>query len=1056
MLIAFVSVVKVTAQKEVIFKQIKIEDGLSQSSIFCMLQDSKGYLWFGTANGLNRYDGYNFLVFSNNPTDSNSISDNGILALHEDKDGYIWIGTVEGILNRYDRKTGVFKRYNLTEQINKVENPSEKYYDFPLPFSRNNDNTITSIADGKNNNLWIGTWGKGLVSFNKKTLQTTSYHYRPENSNSFHSTRVKTIIPDDNYIWVGTLGGGLYRINENINKISLENFTNDYRNKSSLSDDRVISLCKDNAGNLWIGTYGGGLNKLAKNDLSKNSSNTRFINYKHDVKSNSLTNDIVTAIIQDKSGWLWLGTYGGGLDRFNPTTKEFINFKNDPVNTVSLNKNDVMSIYEDASGTIWVGTHLGKGLNKIERITEKFSHISRDMNNINGLNDDVVWSIYEDKDSHCWIGTYKGGLNLWDRKKNRFEYFKFNPANARSIGDNHVRAITDDGFGNLLIGTYNGGLNIMNKSSKTFRRFVNYPNDTLSLGANQVQSVYLDNEKNIWIGTFGGGLNKINAADYVLNDISFQRFTNDKNNPFSISDNRIYTIYEDRDGMMWIGTFGGGLNKFDRINSRFISYQNIQGDATSISDNRVMAIFEDSQGSLWVGTYGGGLNKFDRRNEKFIRYNESNNLISSVVYAVLEDKFSNLWMSTDNGLFKLNISSGNFTRYDLHDGLQSLEFSGGAYFKSSNDEMFFGGINGFNYFYPDSIHDNYFVPPIVLSTIKVFNNSVKGEYDTLYISYDQNFISFEFAALDYTNPPDNQYAYMLEGFDENWHYVDSRGRIANYTNLSPGEYTFKVRGSNNDGIWNNIGAQVHLIISPPFWRTWWFILISIVIAGLIIYYLSTIRYRNLLTIEKLKAKLSADLHDNVGSGLTEISILSELASHQGNQNASQHLNTISDKARLLIDNMSEIVWMVNPQRDSLYHLILRLKDSYSDFMHALDISFATVNIEKFSDIRLPMDYKQNLYLIFKEGINNAIKHSKCKKITLEANFTKEHLELILRDDGIGIDTTTIKFGNGIQNMKRRAKIIGGNLDVISSENGTSLIYSGRITGLKKIISIFKK
>jgi len=1046
----------ISDQGEITFKQLKIEDGLSQSSIFCMLQDSKGYLWFGTANGLNRFDGYNFKVFTNDPGDSNSISDNGILAMYEDRNGYIWIGTNEGILNRYDRKTGIFKHYYFTEQLQVFENTVSKFYEFPIPFSRNSDKTITCIDEGPDNSIWVGTWGKGLIRFNPNNNSIQHFHYNLQNPQGLLSNSIKAIYIDGTYVWIGTIEGGLYKLNTAKDSYEWTNYSYQLHNKNSLSDNKVISLFKDHNGDLWIGTYDGGLNCLTKEEQSKDAANAKFIRYINERNKNSLSNDIVTAIIQDKKGTLWIGTYGGGLDKLDIASGIFSNFQNDPNDPASLSKNDILSVMEDASGTIWVGTHLGKGLSKMESNVEKFKHISKDLVNGKGLNDDVVWAIHHDEDSVVWIGTYKGGLNRWDRKTGKFTYYTAVEGKSSYINDNHIRSIEDDGR-NLLVGTYSGGLNIFNKSTGKFRSYENDARDSFSLGANQVQSMLIDSKGNYWIGTFGGGLNKLLLIDNK-GIARFKRYVYNPNDPFSLNDNRVYAIYEDRNGVLWIGTFGGGLSRFDMKNERFITYKNIPGDETSISDNRVMSIYEDKNGSLWVGTYGGGLHKFNRRTEKFIRYDQKNRPNSAAVYGILEDSNNNLWMSTYNGLFKFNIISENFTRYDLHDGLQSLEFSGGAYCKSENGEMFFGGINGFNYFYPDSVKDNYFVPPIVLSSVKIFNQSLNKEQDTINLSYDQNFLSLEFAALDYTNPPDNQYAYQLEGFDKDWHYVDARNRIANYTNLSPGEYIFKVRGSNNDGVWNNVGTQVYLIISPPFWKTWWFITLSVLVTALIVYYLGSIRYRNLLAIEKLKTKLSADLHDNVGSALTEISILSELVSKEVENvsfGSSQKLNAISEKARMLIDNMSDIVWMVNPKRDSLYHLILRLKDSYSDFMHALGISFATVNIEKFTDVRLSMDYKQNLFLIFKEGINNAIKHSKCKKIILEANLNKDILELSLKDDGIGIEPEKVKYGNGIQNMKNRAKAIGGELIIDSSNEGTQIIFTGKTTRINKLFPFIK-
>ncbi|NJD22963.1 MAG: hypothetical protein FIA82_09915 [Melioribacter sp.] len=1037
-------------QEEVQFKQIKIEDGLSQSTILCMIQDKKGFLWFGTANGLNRYDGYNFTVFTNDPADTTSISDNGILSLFEDKDENIWIGTVEGVLNKFDKKSGIFSRFYFTNLLKTDTAPDERYYDFPLPFSRNNDKSITSITQDKNGFLWIGTWGKGLVKLDISKNKYEHFHYNEKDPNGFRSNRVKAIITDENnIIWVATLGGGLYRITTG-EKTSITHYSKN-NNAWSLSDDKIVSLMKDRKGNLWIGTYGSGLNKLSNQYLNFSPEKARFERFvNHPSNSNSLSNNFVMTIIQDKVGAIWLGTFGGGLNRLDPDKQKFNIYKNDPKIQSSLTKNDVLSILEDRSGSLWIGTHLGKGLSKLEHNTVKFKQINKDINGINGLNDDVVWAIEGDETHNLWIGTYKGGLNKYDRKSKKFSCYTSNPGIAGSISDNHIRSILDDGNGFLWIGTYSGGLNIFNKSTGKSKHYVKIPGDSTSIGANQVQSIFKDRDQNIWLATFGGGLNKLSNADIQSDRFSFKRYTNNHNDPFSISDNRVYTIFQDADGILWIGTFGGGLNKFDPKTERFISYKNILGDESSISDNRVMTIYEDSMQNLWIGTYGGSIQRFNKQTERFTRYNKKNKIGSSVVYGILEDNQNNLWMSTDNGLIKFNAQTENFTQYDLHDGLQSLEFSGGAYYKSKNGEMFFGGINGLNYFYPDSVLDNKYVPPIVISSVRIFNEPVRGERDTLVLSYSQNFFSFEFAALDYTNPDDNQYAYKLEGFEDDWRYVDSRRRIANYTNLLPGEYVFRVRGSNNDGIWNNDGAKIYLKILPPIWRTWWFLTLSILIVAFIIYYLSTIRYRGLLAIEKLKGKLAADLHDNVGSGLTEISILSELAAKQI-QSSSQHLVSISDKARQLIDNMSDIVWMVNPQRDSFYHLILRLKDTYSDLLNLAGISFKTSNLEELSSLKIPMEHKQNLYLMFKEGINNSIKHSKCKKITLEANLKKDELELILKDDGIGLDASNKIHGNGLLNMKNRASAIGGELTINSSDEGTTIVFKGKLSGIRNII-----
>jgi ligand-binding sensor domain-containing protein/anti-sigma regulatory factor (Ser/Thr protein kinase) len=1025
---------------------IGVHDGLSQSSVKCIIQDRKGYLWFGTANGLNRYDGYNFLVFTNDPRDSNTISDNGILSLYEDRIGNLWIGTSGGTLNKYDRKRGVFSRVNLNKQLKSLFDFIENYYDLPLPFSRNSDNSITAITEDKLGNLWIGTWGRGLIKYNPTTgmvKQISVDRHRNPSSNRIQSV----LIDNDENIWVGSIGGGLFKVVEKNERVDIQSYNLD-NNNSTKNESRIISLCQDYSGNLWIGTYGEGLFKLDQKDFNKKLNEVKFKKYLKGSGRNSLPGNFVMSISNDPSGNLWIGTSEGGISLFNPNTNMFQDVVRDPVEKDSLVKNDILTTFVDHSGIVWIGTNLGKGINKIEPNTSKFTTINRST----GLNDDIVWSIYEDRNSILWIGTYKGGLNRLDRKKNNITSYKNNPEDSTSISDNHIRAIIGDKNGNLWIGTYHGGLNRLNIKNNSFTHFEHNQNENSSLSSNQVQTLFIDSRNNYWVGTFGGGLCLFDGEQSEAAEIKFKRFINDPKNPFSLSDNRVYNIHEGREGIIWIGTYGGGLNAFDYNSGKFISYKNNPDDETSISDNRIMSIHEDKEGFLWIATYGGGLNKFDRKLNKFTRFHKKNNLHSSVVYGILEDEIDQLWLSTDQGIYKFNKANQQFTQYELNDGVQNLEFSGGAFFKSVKGEMFFGGINGLNHFFPDKVIDNTNVPPIVISSISIFNETIKGEPDTLILNYDQNFFSFEFASLDYLNPRDNKYAYMLQGVDKEWNFVDSRRRRANYTNLSPGDYIFVVIGSNNDGIWNYEGSLLYIKILPPFYKRWWFILPLVLLILTISYYIISLRFRSLLIIEKLKSRLAADLHDNIGSGLTEISILSEIASNQLKNHSEvtlKNLNSISEKARLLIDNMSDIVWIVNPKRDSFYHLILRLKDSYSDLLHATGISFRSANLENLEDLKLPHDYKQNLFLILKEGINNAIKHSSCKKIILSADLQNNKLFISLKDDGEGIDNSRFESGNGILNMKSRAKLLHGELKINSSDQGTEIIFECDIKKFKK-------
>jgi two-component sensor histidine kinase len=434
-------------------------------------------------------------------------------------------------------------------------------------------------------------------------------------------------------------------------------------------------------------------------------------------------------------------------------------------------------------------------------------------------------------------------------------------------------------------------------------------------------------------------------------------------------------------------------------------------------------------------------------------------LASNIIYGVQGDKNENIWLSTDNGLTLLDFKKNIVRNYNVQDGLQGNQFFWGASFKGTGGELFFGGTNGFNSFYPEELKINDHIPPVYITSFQIFNKPVSmNEKESILktsvestkeieLKYSQNVFSFEFTALDFSAPEKNRYKYFMEGFDKAWIYSGNR-RFVTYTNLDPGEYTFKVAGSNNDGIWNEKGASIKIIILPPFWRTWWFLLLSTaLLIGLVSYIIGS-RVRNLLAMERLRSKLAADLHDNIGSGLTEISILSEVISKkldQADTAVSKSLKMISDTSRSLIDGMSDIVWLVNPKRDSLYDLILRLRDTYSELFSYTDISFRSENIKTLEKVSLSMEHRQHLYLIFKEAINNSITHSGCSEITLDASVKGRKLEMVLRDNGKGFCAGEVSGGNGLVNIQERAKIIGGELTINSIEGeGTTVRFEGVI------------
>ena len=502
-------------------KQLKMKDGLSQSSILAILQDSRGFMWFATGSGLNKYDGYSFKVYLNNPSDSFSISDNGITTLFEDREGYIWVGTTGGFVNRFDRRTETFRRFNISKSFQPAEKMEDNYYEYPLLYSRNSDNSITSISEDKDGRIWVGTWGRGLFILNKQTNEITNFCNDQNDSHSLSFNRVTKILSDNNKnMWIATFGGGLNEATFNSTptgpniKLLFQHYKNLSSNKSSLSDNKVTTLFEDKSGSLWIGTYYGGLNKLESDEQKKAAESAKFTCFTTQLKNqNSLSDNSVMAITEDDSGFLWIGTFGGGLNRFNPQDKTFLRFMHNNLDENTIGDNDVISLYKDDSGIIWVGTHLGEGISRLERKNAKFDVIKSNPSSSSSLNDDVVWSILKDKEDILWIGTYRGGLNRYDEKSKMFTFYKSNPVNINSISNNHIRSIAEDKFGNLWVGTYAGGLNKFNKRSGKITRYVNSLSDSSSISGNQIQKLFIDSNSVMWIAVFGGGLNVLDLKN---------------------------------------------------------------------------------------------------------------------------------------------------------------------------------------------------------------------------------------------------------------------------------------------------------------------------------------------------------------------------------------------------------------------------------------------------------------------------------------------------------------------------------------------------------------
>jgi ligand-binding sensor domain-containing protein len=815
-LLLFFSTDLFSQNRNIRFEYLSAAEGLSDATILSIYQDNKGFIWLGTESGLYRYDGYNFKLFNHNPNDPKSLSNNSIHAIYEDRHGIIWIGTYGGGLNRYNMKTEEFTHYR--------HRPDE-----PTTLS---DNEILSILEDHYGNLWIGTYGGGLnkleAGYESASL-LTFIHYKPNpnNSISLGGKEINSLCEDRfGNIWIGTNNGLSRYVKDDDNFI---NYQHDPDDPNSLSNNEVLSVYEDNAGNLWIGTNGGGLNKVVPSN--NNEAPPTFIHYKNDPDDpTSISDNSIFTIYEDSKGFLWVGTLDGGVNIFNKEKKQFTCYIHDADDPTSLSGNWIYSIYEDNSGIIWVGLHSGGGVHKFDRLKEQFNPYRYYLHRPSNHKIKNVFPIYEDRSGILWIGT-REGLYKFDRKNNLCVNYSHNPNIPISLSDDKIMSICEDHSGALWIGTLGGGLNKFDREKEKFIHYKHDPNNPQSLSHNMVLSTYVDNSGTLWIGTYGGGLNKFNAETG-----KFVCYTHDPDDSTSLSDNRNHSTYEDRAGNLWISTWSGGLNKFYREKEQFTHYKNDPNDSTSISANLIFSIYEDNNDVLWIGT-AGGLNKFDRVKEIFKSYRLSDGLPTEIIYGLLEDDNGNFWLSTHNGLSRFNPTTGVFRNYNVRDGLQGNEFNSWAYCKTKTGELIFGGVNGFNIFHPDSLRDNSFIPPIVFTDFQLFNESAPIGFDKnrertilnnsitesseLELTYEDKVFSFEFAALDFHSPTKNQYAYMMEGFEEKWNYTDADRRFVTYTNLDPGKYTFRVKGSNNHGIWNEEGASISIIILPPWWATTW-------------------------------------------------------------------------------------------------------------------------------------------------------------------------------------------------------------------------------------------
>jgi len=811
------------------FDHLGRNDGLSQNSVNCMMWDSKGFLWLGTEDGLNRYDGKRIRVYQNDPGNPATLSNNYVLSMCEDEEGVLWIGTMAGGLNRFSRVSGEFRVSRSSGTINSLS-----------------DNNVWAVIPDRKGNIWAGT-SVGLNRYDKKTGKFKIFRHDKNDQSSLISDMVISLWIDmAGMLWVGTTEG-LCQFNP-----ATEKFV-PYVNKVSIDmkDENIIwSVNGDSSGRIFTGTNNGA---YALDPTTKVFTPL--------LKSDSRNNTVVWSVFAGQNGILWAGT-AQGLYRIRPADGCYDLFRHQSGDIQSLSDDNVWCILLDPSGNIYAGTK--QGVSKARTYPTGFRLIPADSEKTNRLSSPKVMAILEDSKERLWIGTDGGGLNCFspDRKSNTI-YSSGNSA----LRNDAVWALAEDNKGNIWIGNYLGGLHVIRSSSGVMEALPLGEGDPFALHNNRVLALLTDDKGFIWIGTRDGGLVRFDPKTRLFKN--YKHITGDTT---SITSNTILSLAFDLNKKLLVGLHEGGLNRFDPVTERFTAYR--KNRASGLSDENVWAIHTDKKGRLWLGTQGG-LNYSEQvGNNLHFRYlGTQDGLSGNMVFGLLEDSLGNIWCSSFNGLSRLNIrvfesfthsgpdknpfESPLFRNFDASQGLQGIEFNQGAAHKNRMGTLYFGGTNGLNYFSTSDIRESDFVPPVLITGFRIFNKEVPvfpsekvtgtgreiiGKKDGAYyltreitdiselsLTYRESVISFDFAALDFSHPEKNQYAYKLEGFDKEWNFTGSRN-AATYTNLNPGDYTLLVKGSNSDGIWNPEETSLKITISPPFWLTWWFISLLILLA----------------------------------------------------------------------------------------------------------------------------------------------------------------------------------------------------------------------------------
>ena len=980
------------------FDHYTTKEGLSNGYINSILHDSKGFIWIGTSNGLNRFDGISFKTYYFNTKDTTSIPGSGVSAIVEDSQHNIWVMTSNGLCV-YNRMKDHFSRKTIL--VNGIE--LSDYY------------LYTCLIDAKGY-LWVSAANHEVFRFkiynnptiSNKFINAEMYVLEEDDVDEMYKNNVFSFVEDkDGKIWIASFSNQLFYLDRARNKFIAQPINHSEADKFS---NKRKGMFIDSGGDFFITIEDHGL-------LKWNLGKDIFTLYKPSGPGAGPKGKVLFALAEDKDGLIWIGDRNSeGVTIFNKKTDKFIDCQSDPWDPYSLNTNKINCIYRDNTGSMWVGSIIG--VNKYSPGKSKFNRYYSNLNQPDKLSINNTLCFAESKDGAIWVGTDGGGLNKLDRRTGKFSNFIHDPANPNTLSGNAVISICEDHEGTLWMGTFHGGLARM-KNGK-FKAYLPDASNPNSISSRNIWYVLEDSKLNLWVATLSSGLELFDRKTG-----RFYHFTHQVDDSTSLYNNSINGLYEDSKHNLYITTAQGvsiiDLNTSDFTKPEDIKFRNLLhiDNRNSLSTNNIYCAKEDNEGNLWFGTTASGIDKLDIKTGKFTNYSTADGLPGNSITSILVDSVNNLWLATDKGLAMFNPKTKKVVVFDPKDGLQNMGFKSWA-IKTKDGEMFFGGPDGFNSFYPDRIkyNQNKNIPPVVITGLRIFNSPVKidqqfnkrillpnaiNETSELVLTHSENFFTFEFIALDYTTPEKNKYAYKMEGFDKDWVQCGTK-RETNYTNLNAGEYIFRIKASNNDGVWNETGTSIKVIILPQWWATWWFRLLMGFTAIIIltsVYYLRIRQFENQkILLKKLVAQKTSELQ-NMNSMLVkqanELNQTNSLLEVRQGQIEEQSDELFAQKESLV--KMNNKLHDLNATKDKFFSIIAHdIKNPFNailGFTSLLEENFAEWTDEmKLEIINLVHVSSKNLYQL----LENLLQWSRSQSGSIE--FNPENIEFKRLIDGV--------------------------------------------------------